>query len=207
MFTTRFRATLKLSRSNTKLATVNVVLMLLMNVLSLPLLSRGGYFYISNITYLVVHKSREQCKRKISFGTYNYTGWHTSQALIRTEYIYVAREYMIHTAAYHVLRSKTNSPAQSNYTVFMMTKLLCSKLESVFLGRKLNINSLQNLHCPHKQFTTFRLTNCALKYALHVAHVTLCSMLFFSRAQFHCSFPLRTILSDQSPHTSHCLSS
>lgn len=55
MFVTRLRSTSKLESSNMKLATVDMVLMLIATVPPLPLLGKDTYFYISGINLLVVH--------------------------------------------------------------------------------------------------------------------------------------------------------
>lgn len=84
MFLERLTATSKISRPNTTLATVNMVLTLMVRIPSLPLDGRGAYFHSSRMVIPVVHSGYEQCKQELNVGTYNYIPWHESQTLILT---------------------------------------------------------------------------------------------------------------------------
>lgn len=70
------------------------------------------------------------------------------------------------------------------------------------LRRRTGVQLYANLPYPHANVTTFRPTTCALPSELHVEHVTLCSMLFFSPARIH-YYSSRITLSGQRPHFAH----
>lgn len=57
MLATVLRATAGFDRSNKKFVTVNLVLILMVTMPSLPLDSRSAYSYVSKITILLVHSS------------------------------------------------------------------------------------------------------------------------------------------------------
>lgn len=93
MIVARLRAASKLDGSNIKLATVNMVLMLMVTVPALPMGGREAHFYISNVTVLLVPSSCEQCKKKASAVNYNHIAGQASQTLKLTECVHVAWEF------------------------------------------------------------------------------------------------------------------